>query len=134
MLGLPENLPTEGRTAFTGLICPDCSGNLVISVHSDHASFNCRVGHTYGLTELVLAKDTAVEAVLWRAVFAFDELEALLSDLGTHGLTEAFDAGSCRARAELAREQASRLRAIIEVDRPLTEGRRGNSEIGTGAP
>jgi len=134
MLGLPESLPTEGRKAFTGLVCPDCSGNLVISVHGDHISFTCRVGHAYGLTELVLAKDTALEAVLWSAVFAFEELEALLSDLRTHGLTAAFDAGACRARAELARAQASRLRAIIEADRTLTERRRENGEIGTGAP
>jgi len=133
MLGLPESLPTNGRKAFTGLVCPDCSGNLVISVHSDHISFACRVGHAYSLRELVLAKDTALEAVLWRAVFAFEELEALLSDLRTHGLTEAFDAGAYRARAELARVQASRLRAIIEADRTLTE-RRDNGEIGTGAP
>src|SRR5215468_7249572 len=130
MLGLPESLPTEGRKAFTGLVCPDCSGNLVISVSGDHISFSCRVGHTYGLTELVLAKDTALEAVLWRAVFAFEELEALLSDLRTHGLMAAVDAGACRARAELARQQASRLRAIIEADRTLTERRRENGGIG----
>jgi len=134
MLGLPESLPTNGRKAFTGLVCPDCSGNLVISVHSDHISFACRVGHRYGLSELVLAKDTAVEAILWRAVFAFEELEALLSDLRRHGLTEAFDAGAVRARAELAREQASRLRAIIEADRTLTGRRREQGEIGTGGP
>src|SRR5215470_10322777 len=121
MLGLPERLPTNGRKAFTGLICPDCSGNLVISVHGDHVSLACRVGHTYSLAELVLAKDAALEATLWRAVFAFEELEALLSDLRTHGFTETFGADACRARAELAREQASRLRAIIEADRTLTE-------------
>ena len=134
MLGLPESLPTDGREAFTGLVCPDCSGNLVISVHSDHVSFACRVGHTYSPSELVLAKDGALEAALWRAVFAFEELEALLSDLRRHDLTDAFSADACRVRADQAREQASRLRAIIEADRPLTERRQANGEIATGSP
>ena len=134
MLGLPERLPTEGRNVFTGLVCPDCSGNLVISAQSDHLSFICRVGHTYGLSEVVLAKDAALETALWRAVFAFEELEALLSDLLKHDLTEAFGADACRARADQAREQTSRLRAIIEADRTLTQRSRTNGEIGIGSP
>jgi hypothetical protein len=132
MLGLPESLPTQGGEAFTGLVCPDCSGNLAIGVHGDHLSFTCRVGHAYGLSELVLAKDAGVEATLWRAVFAFEELEALLSDLRKHGLSEAFNADACRARADQTREQASRLRAIIEADRTLTERRPANGEIRSG--
>jgi len=134
MLGLPERLPTEARSVFTGLVCPDCSGNLVISVQSDHLTFSCRVGHAYGLSELVLAKDAALEATLWRAAFAFEELEALLSDLLKHGLAEAFGADACRVRADQAREQTSRLRAIIEADRTLTERHRTNGAIEIGSP
>ena len=127
MHGLPERLPGDGHEAFTGLVCPDCSGNLVISVQGPLVSFSCRVGHAYGLAELVLAKDAAVETVLWRAVFAFEEMAALLDDLNQHGVTDPFGPEATQARSELAREQAGRLRAIIDTDRPLVE-RRGDRE------
>ena len=132
MDGLPEQFPTDGQEAFTGLVCPDCSGNLVVSAHQDHVSFHCRVGHTYGIVELVLAKESALESASWRAVFAFEELAALLADLDNHGLAEWCGPDNCRARSELAQEQASRLRAIIEADRPLTECSPGNGEIRMG--
>ena len=132
MNGLPEQFPTDGRAAFTGLVCPDCSGNLVVSVRSDHVSFHCRVGHAYGLAELVLAKEGALESAVWRAVFAFEELAVLLADLDRHGLVHWCGPDNCRARSELAQEQANRLRAIIEADRLLAERSPGNGEIRMG--
>ena len=128
MHGLPEQLPTDGRPAFTGLVCPDCSGNLVVSTQGEMVFFSCRVGHAYGVAEVVLAKEAALETVLWRAVFAFEELEALLADLSRHRLPW-FGADSSFTREKGAREQATRLRAIIETDRPLAEHAPGDGEI-----
>lgn len=133
MHGLPEELPTDGREVFTGLVCPECSGNLVVSAHKDHIFVQCRVGHSYGLAELVLAKELALESILWRAVFAYEELAALLGDLNAHGLSDWFGADNCRARCEAAQEQARRLRALIQTDRPLTAHSSGDGEIRTSA-
>jgi len=132
MDGLPEQFPTDGRTAFTGLVCPECSGNLVVSAQQDHVFFHCRVGHTFGIVELVLAKESALESAVWRAVFSFEELAALVADLDSHGLADWCGPDNCRARKELAEEQAKRLRGIIEADRPLTERSPGNGEIRMG--
>ena len=121
MNALPEPLPTPGKSVFTGLVCPECSGNLVIRAEQRLITFACRVGHLYGLSELLAAKEGQLETALWRAVFAFEELTALLSDLNRKGLTERFGAEGFRARADLAREQSIRLRALIESDRPLVE-------------
>jgi len=129
MDGLPEQLPTDGQAAFTGLVCPDCSGNLVVSARRDHISFQCRVGHTYGIAELVLAKEAALESTVWRAVFSFEELAALLADLDSHEFAEWCGPDNCRARKELAQAQANRLRAIIEADRPLVVRSPGNGGI-----
>jgi len=134
MHGLPESIPRDGGEAFTGLVCPDCSGNIVVSAHEAHLSFSCRVGHTYALAEITMAKEAALETVLWRAVFSFEELAALLADLDRQGFADTFGVEICRARSELAREQASRLRTIIETDRPLTERRREHGEIGSSPP
>jgi len=121
MNALPEHLPTTGNSAFTGLVCPECSGNLVVRAEQRLITLACRVGHLYGLSELLAAKESQLETVLWRAVFSFEELMALLSDLNRKGLTERFGAEGFRARADLAREQSIRLRALIESDRPLVE-------------
>jgi len=56
---------------------------------------------------------------MWRAVYAFEELDALLSDLDRHELTEALGLEACQRRAALARRQATLLRSIIDADRPL---------------
>ena len=119
MRGLPDELPDDGQEAFTGLVCPDCSGNLVIRRDAQYVSFRCRVGHAYSIVELITAKESALEVRMWSAVFGFEELTALLGDLDGHRLIEHLGAASCRDRAALAREQAERVRGIVQDDRPL---------------
>jgi two-component system chemotaxis response regulator CheB len=119
MNSLPSDLPLDGEESFTGLVCPDCAGNLVVRRDAEFMTFRCRVGHAYSLVELVTAKETTLETRLWSAVFAFEELQALLTELDAHGLAESLDSGACRDRAALAGRQAERLRAIIQDDRPL---------------
>lgn len=122
MDALPKPLPLEGMEAFTGLNCPDCRGSLTVRLHRHHAFFTCRVGHAYSTDELIAGKEAALEARLWEAVYAFEEMAVLLADLDRYRLAE-LDMGACRERAALAGEQALRLRSIVQADHPLV--RRG---------
>ena len=121
MSTLPGHLPPEGVDAFTGLVCPDCAGNIVLRLEERHPTFACRVGHAYSAEELVTGKETVLEQRLWAAVFAFEELGDLLSDLIHHDLAQGFDRETCLARVRLARQQALVLRDVIASDRPVTE-------------
>ena len=132
MNSLPEELSRNGAEAFTGLICPDCSGNIVVRVQQRHVTFACRIGHTYSTEELVASKEAALEGRMWAAVFAFEELSAFLADLQRHGLTDGFDVEACEARAILADQHALVLRSIIETDRSLIDTSGGRSTDGTG--
>jgi hypothetical protein len=121
MEALPERLPPDGVDVFTGLVCPDCRGCLVLRLHRRHAVFTCRVGHSFSTDELIAGKESALESRMWEAVYAYEELAVLLSDLDRHHLVERVGADAHRQRAAQAGEQAARLRSIIQVDRPVTE-------------
>jgi len=125
MRALPPDLTGDAVERFTGLICPDCGGNLVVVVlgepHETLLHFRCRVGHAFSLIELLAAKEEQLEAKLWAAVFAFDELGALLDDLIPR-LSRPSDARLAdvfRRRGEQGQAAAGRLRHIIHDDRPL---------------
>jgi hypothetical protein len=62
--------------------------------------FVCRIGHSYGLAEVLAAKEERLENRLWTVVTAAEELAALLKDL--HGRS-----GSSRARAEVCAAERS---------------------------
>jgi hypothetical protein len=66
---LPEELGSMGAAGATGLSCPDCSGVLEVrQLTPGVLQFRCRIGHTYGSTELLQGKEEAVERGLWSAV------------------------------------------------------------------
>lgn len=119
MDGLPDRLPVDGGDTFTGLTCPDCRGNLAVRIHSRQAFFTCRVGHAYSADEVVTGKEAALEIRMWEAVFAFEEMAALLADLMRHGLADGIDPAACRERVGQAWEHAAGLRSIIQADRPV---------------
>lgn len=135
MKSLPDELPADGQEAFTGLVCPDCNGNLVIQRDSEYISFRCRVGHAYSIVELITAKEFALETRMWSAVFGFDELAALLAGLDGHHLTDHLGAETCRDRLALALRQAARLRAIVQDDRPVVPSNRAmGGAVGPSSP
>lgn len=119
MNSLPDELPRDGNEAFSGLICPDCAGNIVVHVQQRHVTFRCRVGHAFSSGELLGAKETVLERRMWSAIFAYEELTSLLAGLETHGLLDEFDLEACRRRAAVAREHAVRLRSLLQADRSL---------------
>jgi len=120
MDALPGRLPPDGVDVFTGLVCPDCRGSLAVRLHRGHAAFTCRVGHSFSTDELIAGKESALELRMWEAVYAFEELAVLLSNLDGHRLADRVEADACRQRATQAAEHAARLRSIIQVDRPVT--------------
>lgn len=134
MEGLPERLPPDGVDVFAGLVCPDCRGALVVRVHRGHAAFTCRVGHSFSTNELIAGKKSALESRMWEAVYAFEELAELLSDLDRHHLAETVGPEACRQRATQAQEQAARLRSVIQVDRPVTPRESVSHDPGPAVP
>jgi len=122
MEALPSDLALHPGEHLTGLICPDCGGNLVVVIlRESHLHFRCRVGHAYALIELLAAKEERLEAALWKAVYCFEEMAALLEDLVGRPHT---DTGSSMREAftqrrDLATDLSERLRQIIAADRPL---------------
>ena len=64
-------------------------------------------------------KEAALEVRLWEAVYAFEEMAALLPDLDRLHLTDGLDPAASRRRAAQASEHAARLRAIVQADRPV---------------
>src|SRR5262249_31732778 len=115
MDSLPEKLPRNDAEAFTGLVCPDCSGNVVVRIQERHVALACRIGRAYSIEELVGRKEAALEERMWAAVFAFEELGAFLTALPHHDLTDGFDVEAREARATLALQKALVLRSIIET-------------------
>src|SRR5215468_2945189 len=114
---LPPSLPTDGEGHFTGVACPDCSGMLMIRTHRSLISFVCRIGHVYSPVELLAAKEELLERRLWIGFSSLDELAKLLVDFERLEVDAGDSAAQLRRGAE-AREQAARLRSIIEADRP----------------
>src|SRR5262245_41637123 len=115
---LPDSFPTDSEELFTGVSCPDCSGTLTLRTHGRLVTFVCRIGHMYSAVELLATKEEILERRLWIAFSALDELALLLEDFRRQGLEPA-DSDPQRRRSAMAREQAVKLRAIIEMDRPL---------------
>ena|SRR5438876_168726 len=68
----------------TRISCPDCAGVLGVRVDGDrgHSMFVCRVGHTFSMRDLLVGKEEQIEARLWSAVVALEELVEILDDFG----------------------------------------------------
>src|SRR5262249_54423128 len=114
---LPSSLPSDGQDHATGVSCPDCGGVLIIRVNRSLVSFVCRIGHVYSAGELLAAKEELLDRRLWVGFSSLDELAKLLEDFVRLGFGNG-NSVSYRQRAAAAREQAGRLRSIIDADRP----------------
>lgn len=120
MYAIPPRLEVAPEPQLAGLSCPDCCGSLSVEPEGKRADlvFQCRVGHTYSVEELLVAKEERLHARLWTAYTSLVELVALLVDVAAR---EASEDGRRRyaERSEGARAQAARLRRLIEDNSPL---------------
>ena len=120
MYAIPPRVEATLEPLLAGVSCPDCCGGLTVHAEGKRPDlvFECRVGHTYSVAELLVAKEERLHARLWTAYTALTEMVALLGDLAERDADDA----SCRRyaeRADVARTQAGRLRRLIEDNTPL---------------
>ena len=123
MYALPPRIERD-RLDVTGISCPDCGGVLRVKGEGRDSLlvFECRVSHTYDVTELLVAKEERLEHLLWAGLTALEELARLLGDLVESGPRhgEAEEAvRAYHARAALGHAQAASLRGIIRGNRPV---------------
>lgn len=119
MHALPPG-PIPGELTVTGLPCPDCAGSLGVRAEGRHCAllFECRVGHTYDVADLLAAKEDVLERRLWAAAAALTELTALMSNLAQRAGAAA-EAAAYRDRASRARAHAAQVTAIVHANRPI---------------
>ena len=121
MYAIPPRLEAAPEPQLAGLSCPDCCGSLSVKREGKRSDlvFECRIGHTYSVEELLIAKEERLHARLWVAYTALQELAALDDDLAGR---EADDDGRrrYRERGEAAKTLAVRLRRLIEDNTPVT--------------
>jgi hypothetical protein len=110
----------------TAVTCPDCAGTLTVQTEGDtgYLHFRCRTGHAFSLTSLLACKEEVLEARLWTALTALEELAALLRDLDRVG--EPFRDGcpapeAHRRIADLDLAMTG-LRRILDGNLPLVVG------------
>jgi two-component system, chemotaxis family, protein-glutamate methylesterase/glutaminase len=120
MHAIPPRVGAAPEPQIAGISCPDCCGSLSVQPEGKRPDlvFECRVGHTFSVDELLVAKEERLHARLWTAFTALTELVALLDDLAREGT----DDGRRRygERSAIARAQAVRLRRLIEDNSPVT--------------
>ena len=119
MNALPRDLSPSRGEQFTGLICPDCRGSIVVRVEgpAHRLVFRCRVGHAYNADDMLIGKEDHLEASLWTAVHACEELVAFLKDLDNDVPTLSPD--ERHRRITKLQKNGEVLRGLITNDRAL---------------
>ena len=86
--------------------------------------FVCRVGHTYSISDLLAGNEEQIEARLWSAVVALEELVDALDEFRRHAEQQALPtaARAFHERADRARAQAQRVRDIFADNRAVELG------------
>jgi two-component system, chemotaxis family, protein-glutamate methylesterase/glutaminase len=123
MEALPGSIARD-RLQVTGISCPDCHGVLGVRAEGRHAYlvFECRVHHSYDLTELLAAKEERLDDGFWWAIRQLDELAALLGDLVDRGRNPAASEQAIQAfreRAGRLRAEAKSLRDLVRANDPI---------------
>jgi two-component system, chemotaxis family, protein-glutamate methylesterase/glutaminase len=107
-----------------GIACPECPGTLKVRLEGDkgHLRLECRIGHVFSLHELILAAERNAEDSVWAAILRFEELAALLHDASEHAEQNGWPGGDLAGerRSRSASDVAAALRALLELDRPMT--------------
>jgi len=101
------------RSTFT---CPECHGTLWEMNDEGVLRFRCHVGHAYTAETLVAQQSRGLEDALWAAVRAFEENAKLATRMAERARGLSDDEGDRRftARADIARQRADAVRALLE--------------------
>jgi hypothetical protein len=132
MRALPSRIDRT-NLHVTGVSCPDCCGVLGVRTEGrESLMFECRVGHTYDVAELLAAKEEVLEERLWTAITSLEELITLLGELAARASQEDNPAvaETYRRREEVARVHVRAVRDVVKGNRPVDlspvePGRRG---------
>ncbi len=121
--GVQQALPeaVDGAPRVAALACPDCGGTLTVREMGGGLHFVCRIGHSYGLSEVLGAKEERLEDRLWTAVTAVDELAALLTDLQSRTRSDAARA-EYRRRTEALLVLSNEVRRLIDTTEAVDLG------------
>jgi two-component system chemotaxis response regulator CheB len=122
MDAFPTDIGPEDGERHTGMVCPDCNGALGVQAEdpTGRLLFRCRVGHAYSAEEVLIGKEERLEAVLWSAVHAAEELAAFLD--GADDRVASLEAEERRSRIASLRANARIIRDVIANDRPVILG------------
>jgi hypothetical protein len=121
MYAIPPGLDGAADSRVAGLSCPECSGVLSVRLEGRRADlfFECRVGHTFTETEVLLGKEERLDGWLWAAYTALEEIVALTTDLAARESTPADTRRRYATRRESARATVERLRRVIDENEPI---------------
>lgn len=110
-----QDEPDRAPSPFT---CPECGGSLWLVPEGHLERYTCRVGHSFTDLALAAGKDEELEAALWSAVRALEEIRSLHLRLAERfeatGLTTSATKFSTKAAASL--RHATRLRRLLLTD------------------
>jgi hypothetical protein len=64
MYAIPPRVDVAPEPQLAGLSCPDCCGSLSVQPEGKRSDlvFECRVGHTYSVDDLLIAKEERIRA------------------------------------------------------------------------
>jgi hypothetical protein len=122
MRALPPTLRSTEGLQVTGLSCPDCHGVLQVAVaepDSTFLQFVCRIGHAFTLSEVLAAKEAAIENALRECEVASAEMIQLLDDIGSADVPAPVTADARAERRARLERHLELVRTIIEQDHPL---------------
>jgi len=100
---LPADEPAGRPSSYT---CPECHGTLFEVEDKRFQRYRCRIGHAYSPKSLEADQAKAVEDVLWTAVRALEERQALLVDIAQRLRRRGSESVAGRMEAEAADAQA----------------------------
>ena len=132
MWALPANLRSTAGLQVSGLSCPDCDGVLQVAVaepDSGYLQFVCRIGHAFPLSEVMAAKEAAIENALRGCELACAELIQLLDDVEREEIPAPVGAEARAERRACLERHLDLVRAVVERDRPLELGMGGARDI-----
>ena len=123
MFTLPQLSPHGNQALPTGLSCPDCHGVLGATATGRRRRLVlvCRIGHSYSLSEFLIAVEERLDLSLRMAMLAEQELHDVLDDL--HGRARRQQLGLAgplfAERRERARVSTVLLRDVIDHNRAI---------------